>query len=179
MIDSTVLTRFNSLQKYWFPVGVCDALCGLRHIFRCITKTNGSQTHLKRCGAISFKKNRPSITNKPLASLAVWKIQTGKLSRWDGESIVVHSIAFGYIRRHTHTRSTYAMRAWRKFYKYKSVEMPWVCYICCSAVVWNASAILLCGDEFSIVKRLWLVNVNDSNNSNDSSTIKQNRYPEI
>lgn len=103
MIDSTVLTRFNSLQKYWFSVGVCDALCGLRHIFRCITKTNGSQTHLKRCGAISFKKNRPSIINKPLASLAVWKIQTGKLSRWDGESIVVHSIAFGYIRRHTHT----------------------------------------------------------------------------
>lgn len=51
------------------------------------------------------------------------------------------------------------MCAWRKFYKYKNVEKPWMWYICCSAVVWNACTVCLASASENSLSKSDLVSV--------------------
>lgn len=67
------------------------------------------------------------------------RLSQGILETWKAMMMIIHTqptIRFDSLPS-LHTAAV-PMCAWRKFYKYKNVEMPWMWYICCSAVVWNA-----------------------------------------
>lgn len=74
----------------------------------------------------------------------------------DDNSHTVDSARFVVVVVHT---DAVPMCAWRKFYKYKNVEKPWMWYICCSAVVWNACTVCIASASENSLSKSDLVSV--------------------